>query len=173
MTNTLDHQRKEVATRSLSLDPSSSAEQAFYKGIKSHSKLSRTSDAILLERQSGHAQAGAVKAAAAALGQILAAMGPDDWPAAGGPFNRLLELSIDPRPKIRRAAHSGIANTLAAINHLPVAEPASQALLKGRPLCSSLQSDYILSLSNSFVPLHDLASCRIVTAHVFLGFLVL
>ncbi len=47
-------------------------------------------------------QAGVMRAAVGALGQVIAAMDPTDWPSASGPFNRLLGLSLDSRPKVHR-----------------------------------------------------------------------
>lgn len=72
-----------------------------------------------------------MRVAVDALGQITAAMDPADWPSAAGPFNRLLGISLDARPKVRRAAHSAVAAALTAIKDSPAINPASQALLKG------------------------------------------
>ena len=75
-------------------------------------------------------QAGAVRAAVAALGQITAAQDPNNWPTAVAPFNSLLKFSLDPRPKIRRAAHAAVRDTLAVLQALKAASNASEAILR-------------------------------------------
>ena len=79
-------------------------------------------------------QAGALRAAISSLGQITAAMDTSSWPSAAGPFNRLLGLSLDARPKVRRAAQSALVGTLRAIQGTPAMSPASEAILRGEHL---------------------------------------
>lgn len=78
-----------------------------------------------------HKQAGAMRAAVAALGQVAAAQDPNNWTTAVAPFNCLLKFSLDPRPKVRRAAHAAVRDTLAALHNLKSAGNASEAILKG------------------------------------------
>lgn len=82
-------------------------------------------------------QAGVVRAAVAALGQITAAQDPTDWPSAVAPFNCLLKLSLDPRPKARKVAQTAVTETLAALNSVDGTVNASEAVLKGEhPIAS-------------------------------------
>lgn len=77
-------------------------------------------------------QAGVVRAGVTALGQITAAADPTDFPTAAASFQRLLQHSLDPRPKVRRAAHAAVRDVLAALQSGPAGTNASDALVKGR-----------------------------------------
>ena len=70
-----------------------------------------------------------------ALGQITAAQDPTDWASAMEPFTLLLKLSLDPRPKVRRAAHGAVRDTLAALQALQAAGNACETVLKGEHSC--------------------------------------
>ena len=46
----------------------------------------------------------------------------------------LLLLSLDARPKVRKQAQAGLARVCAALQATPSAAPASDALLRRKPL---------------------------------------
>ena len=93
-----------------------------------------------------HKQAGAMRAAVAALGQVAAAQDPNNWPTAIAPFNCLLNFSLDPRPKVRRAAHAAVRDTLAALHNLKSAVNASEAILRGVAYFQEHQKSSIIQL---------------------------
>ena len=64
------------------------------------------------------------------LTQILAAMGPSDWPAMSRGFSLTLAACLDHQPKLRKRAQSGVVDVLAALQSMPTAlGPASEAVL--------------------------------------------
>jgi ribosomal RNA-processing protein 12 len=71
------------------------------------------------------------KPALACLCQVLAALNPADWPSAALPFATVLTACLDRRPKLRKKAHSGLAEVLAGLQPAPSAlAEASDAVLK-------------------------------------------
>lgn len=73
-----------------------------------------------------------VKPALACLCQILAAVNINDWLAAAPSFNLLLNFALDTRPKVRKAAQSGLVDVLAGLQpHPAVLAQASDAVVKG------------------------------------------
>lgn len=80
-----------------------------------------------------------LKPSLACLSHVLAAADPADWPSAARPFSLLLGFAISPRPKVRKRAHDGLVQVLAALQHTASLQPASAALLQGEHL-SNLHS---------------------------------
>lgn len=77
-------------------------------------------------------QAGVVKPIVGCLGPLLAAMDPAQWPGASKAFNLLLNLSLDHRPKIRKAAIRSLVEVLAVIKATEAQAPATQAVYRGK-----------------------------------------
>ncbi len=76
-----------------------------------------------------------VKPALLCLSYLLAALDPSNWPAAAAPFNLLLTFLADQRPKVRKRAHTGLVEVLAALQGGPALAPASEALARGAHGC--------------------------------------
>lgn len=76
-------------------------------------------------------QAAVLKPAVASLSYVLAAADPGDWPSAARPFALLLGFATNPRPKVRKRAHDGMVQVLAAWQHTAALQPASAAILQG------------------------------------------
>lgn len=76
-------------------------------------------------------QASVVRAALPCLSYIIAALDPEDWPAASQPFTLLLRFCIDARPKVRRRAQSGLVDVLAALQRTAAIADASALVVKG------------------------------------------
>lgn len=71
------------------------------------------------------------KAGVPCLCQLLAAMGPTDWPALSRGFGIIITTCLDHQPKLRKKAQSGLVDILAALQTVPTAlAPASEAVLK-------------------------------------------
>ncbi len=76
-----------------------------------------------------------MKPVAGCLGPFLAAMDPKQWPGATRPFNLLLSLTLDSRPKVRKVAKNSIIEALAVLQSTEVHAAATQAVFKGKLLC--------------------------------------
>ena len=72
-----------------------------------------------------------LKPAVACLSSMLAAADPNDWPASARPFSLLVGFATSPRPKVRKRAHDGLVQVLAAWQHSPALLQASAAVLAG------------------------------------------
>jgi ribosomal RNA-processing protein 12 len=71
------------------------------------------------------------KAGVPCLCQLLAAMGPTDWPPLSRGFGIIITTCLDHQPKLRKKAQSGLVDILAALQTVPTAlTPASEAVLK-------------------------------------------
>lgn len=75
-----------------------------------------------------------LKPAVASLSYVLAAADFSDWPSAARPFALLLSFSTNARPKVRKRAHDGMVQVLAALQQSPSLQPASAAVLQGERL---------------------------------------
>ncbi|KFM26255.1 RRP12-like protein [Auxenochlorella protothecoides] len=64
-----------------------------------------------------------------ALCQVLAAADPADWPAALPSFGLVLAACADARPKVRRRAHAGLEEVLAAMGVRPATLAAASDLV--------------------------------------------
>ncbi|KAL6777299.1 hypothetical protein ACKKBF_B20970 [Auxenochlorella protothecoides x Auxenochlorella symbiontica] len=64
-----------------------------------------------------------------ALCQVLAAADPADWPAALPSFGLVLAACADARPKVRRRAHAGLEEVLAAMGARPATLAAASDLV--------------------------------------------
>ena len=78
-----------------------------------------------------------MKALVTCLGQVVAAVDPSHWPSAVRPFSLLLQLLLDERPKVRKRAQDAAHSVLVSLRDTPARQPASDAVLKSAPTCSS------------------------------------
>ena len=81
-------------------------------------------------------QAGVLKPAVASLSYVLAAADFSDWPSVARPFALLLGFATNLRPKVRKHAHDGLVQVLAALQHTQALQPSSGAVLQGEPCAS-------------------------------------
>lgn len=71
------------------------------------------------------------RAAIAPLSQFMASMSSQDWPALSRGFNIILTACINDHAKLRKKAHSGVVDIMAALQTVPAAlGSASDAILK-------------------------------------------
>jgi len=99
-----------------------------------------------------HAVAALATATAAAAPWIVAAA---DWPGAPAPaFALLLQLSLDARPKVRRAAATGVARTLAGLRRGAAGGASAAAAASRLPASAPYPSacEALLSLARTVLP---------------------
>lgn len=75
-------------------------------------------------------QAAVSKAGLGCLAAVLGALDPGHWPSAVAPFALLLSFVLDNRPKVRKRAHQGVVEVLAAVRPTPALGHASEAIAK-------------------------------------------
>ena len=105
--------------------------------------------------------ASAARHAVAALATALAAAAPSvvaaaDWPGAPAPaFSLLLQVSLDARPKVRRAASNGIVRSLAGLRMgAALAASSSSSSLARLPASAPYPSaaEVVLALARAVLP---------------------